>query len=58
MSAPDDLRRLANQELKRVQKKLDKANFDIAEAQSELEQLKLILTEIKWVQDESEAKEI
>jgi len=58
MNVPDDLRRQANHEIKCIQKKLDKANFDIAEAQGEIESLKLILTEIKWVQDEDEAKEI
>jgi len=51
MNALDDLRRLATHEIHRLEQKL-------TEAQSDLDSLKLVLTEIKWVQDEDEVKEI
>jgi len=56
MTAPNNLRQIANQEISKIQQKLDRANFDIAKAQEEMESLKLILTEIKWWQEQDEVE--
>ena len=50
MTAPDKLRQLANHEIHRMERKLN-------EAQDELESIKLILTEIKWVQEQEDIDE-
>ena len=45
MNAPRDMQRMVRHEIHRLEKKLD-------DAQSGIDSLKLILTEIKWVQEQ------
>jgi len=45
MSAPRDMQRMVRHEIHRLEKKLD-------DAQSGIDSLKLILTEIKWIQEQ------
>jgi len=47
MNAPRDMLRMVRHEIHRLEKKLD-------EAQSGINSLELILTEIKWVQEQEE----
>ena len=49
MSVPDNLKQMVNHEIHRLEKKLN-------EAQSGIDSLKLILVEIKWVQEQDEVE--